>query len=132
MTAEEFIKQGNTYIVITINDELWVDCYKTSQIEFTNEGRTLEIHEDEIYNAYISLYDMEVDNLYMYHRVWDDGHTDEVLIYDTNRSESLRAAYEKLKEISDKFSEMKKSVDGFKNFVYYDMLDKIRIEKLEK
>lgn len=132
MTAEEFIKLGNTYLIIIINDELWVDCYKTSQVEFTNEGRILEIHEDEIHNAYISLYDMEVNNLYMCHRDWDDGHTEEVLIYDTNRSESLRAAYEKLKEISNKFSEMKKSVDGFKNFVYYDMSEKTRIEKLEK
>ena len=133
MTAEEFIKQGNTYIVITINDELWVDCYKTSQLEFTNEGRMLEINEDEIHNTFISLYgiEMEVNNLYMYHRVWDDGHTEEVFIYDTNRSESLKAAYEKLKEISDKFSEMKKSVDGFKNFVYYDMLEKIRIENMK-
>ena len=132
MTAEEFIKQGNTYLVIIINNDLWVDCYKTSQVEFTNEGGMLEIHEDETHNAYISLYGMEVNNLYIYHRDWDDGHTEEVLIYDTNRSESLGAAYEKLKDISNKFSEMKKSVDGFKNFVYYDMLEKTRIEKLER
>lgn len=132
MTAEEFIKQGNTYIVITINDELWVDCYKTSQVEFTNDGRTLEIHEDEIHNAYITLYGTEVNNLYMYHRVWDDGHTDEVLIYDTNRSESLKAAYEKLNDVMAKLSNMRDRIDSFRNFVYYDMLDKIRIEKLEK
>lgn len=132
MTAEEFIKQGNTYLIITINDELWIDCYKTSQVEFTNEGRTLEIHEDDIHNAFITLYDIEVNNLYMCHETWDDGHTDEVLIYDANRSESLSAAYEKLKDISNKFNAMKKSVDGFKNFVYYDMLEKIRIEKQEK
>lgn len=133
MTAEEFIKLGNTYLVIIINNDLWVDCYKTSQLEFTNEGRMLEINEDEIHNTFISLYgiEMEVNNLYIYHREWDDGHTEEVFIYDTNRSESLSAAYEKLKEISKKFSEMKKSVDGFKNFVYYDMLEKIRIENMK-
>lgn len=128
MTAEEFIKQGNTYIVITINDELWVDCYKTSQIEFTKEGGRLEIHEDEIHKAYITLYGTEVNNLYMYHRVWNDGHMDEVLIYDTNRSESLKAAYEKLNDIMAKLSNMRDRIDSFRNFVYYDMLEKIRAD----
>ena len=67
----------------------------------------------------------------MCHEDWDDGHTEKVLIYDTHRSESLKAAYEKLKEISNKLSEMQNGVDGFKNFVYYDMLEKIRTEKLK-
>ena len=68
----------------------------------------------------------------MRNEVWDDGHTDEVLIYDTNRSESLKAAYEKLNDVMAKLSNMKDRIDSFRNFVYYDMLDKIRIEKLEK
>ena len=132
MTPEEFIKQGNTYLIITINDELWIDCYKTSQVEITNEGKSIEVTEDSNHNAYIHLYDTEVNDLYMRNEVWDDGHTDEVLIYDTNRSESLKAAYEKLNDVMAKLSNMKDRIDSFRNFVYYDMLDKIRIEKLEK
>ncbi len=129
MTAQEFIKQGKTFIIITINDELWIDCYKTSKVKITNEGKSIEVTEDSDHGAYIHLYDTEINGLYIRNQEWDDGHTHEVLIYDATRSESLKAAHEKLKEISDKYTDLQKKVDVFKNFVYYDMLDKIRQEK---
>lgn len=129
MTAQEFIKQGKTFIIITINDELWIDCYKTTQVEITNEGKSIEVHEDANHNAYMYLNDTEVNGLYMHHQDWDDGHTYDVLIYDATRSESLKAAYEKLSDIIAKLSSMKDRIDSFRNFVYYDMLDKIRKEK---
>lgn len=129
MTAQDFIKQGKTFIIITINDELWIDCYKTSQVRITNEGKSVEVTEDSNHNAYISLYDTEINGLYMHNESWDDGHTYEVLIYDATRSESLKAAYEKLNDIIAKLSNMKDRIDSFRNFIYYDMLDKIRQEK---
>lgn len=129
MTAQEFIKQGKTFIIITINDELWIDCYKTSQVKITNEGKAIEVTEDSNHNAYINLYDTEINGLYMRNESWDDGHTYEVLIYDATRSESLKAAHEKLNDIMAKLSNMKDRIDSFRNFVYYDMLDKIKQEK---
>ena len=129
MTAQEFIKQGKTFIVITINDELWIDCYKSSQVRITNEGKSVEVTENSNHNAYISLYDTEINDLYIRNESWDDGHTYEVLIYDATRSESLKAAHEKLNDIMAKLSNMKDRIDSFRNFVYYDMLDKIRQEK---
>ena len=129
MTAQDFIKQGKTFIIITINDELWIDCYKTSQVRITNEGKSVEVTEDSNHNAYISLYDTEINGLYMRSESLDDGHTYEVLIYDATRSESLKAAYEKLNDVIAKLSNMKDRIDSFRNFVYYDMLDKIRQEK---
>ena len=129
MTAQEFIKQGKTFIIITINDEVWIDCYKTSQVRITNEGKSVEVTEDSNHNAYMSLYDTEINGLYMRNESWDDGHTYEVLIYDATRSESLKAAYEKLNDVIAKLSSMKDRIDSFRNFIYYDMLDKIRQEK---
>lgn len=129
MTAQEFIKQGKTFIVITINDELWIDCYKTSQVRITNEGKSVEVTEDSNHSAYINLYDTEINGLYMRNKSWDDGHTYEVLIYDATRSESLKTAHEKLNDIMAKLSNMKDRIGSFRNFVYYDMLDKIRQEK---
>ena len=129
MTAQEFIKQGETFIIITINDELWIDCYKTSHVEVTNEGKTIEIHEDSNHNAYIDLYDTEMNGLYIHHKEWDDGHTYEVLIYDATCSESLEAAYEKLNDIMAKLSSMRDCIDSFRNFVFYYILDNIRQKK---
>lgn len=129
MTAQDFIKQGKTFIIITINDELWVDCYKTSQVKITNEDKSIEITENPNHNAYIRLYDAEINDLYIRQQEWDDGHTYEVLMYDATRSDSLKAAYEKLNDIIAKLSNMRDHIDSFRNFVFYDMIDKIRQEK---
>ena len=94
MTIENFIKTGKTYVVITINDDLWIDCYKTSKIKFTDKAhKALEIYEDDIHSAYLNLYDVEINSSYIKWSDWSDGHTREVLIYDTTSSESLNAAY---------------------------------------
>ena len=132
MTAQDFIKQGKTFIVITIHDELWIDCYKTSQVKITNEDKSIEVTEDPNHNAYIHLYDAEINDLYIRHQEWDDGHTYEVLMYDATRSESLKAAHEKLNDIMAKLSNMRDRIDSFRNFIFYDMIDKIRQEKENK
>ena len=48
MTIEDFIKPEKTYVVITINNDIWVDCYKTSKIKFIDEDKALEIYKDDI------------------------------------------------------------------------------------
>ena len=129
MTIEDFIKPEKTYVVITINNDIWVDCYKTSKIKFIDEDKALEIYEDDIHSEYLSLYDVEINNFYIKWSDWNDGHTHEVLIYDTTSSESLMAAYEELQKFSDKFNDMRLRVESFKNFVYYERMDKIKSEK---
>lgn len=132
MTAQDFIKQGKTFLIVTINDELWIDCYKTSQVKITNEDKSIEVTEDPNHSAYIHLYDAEINDLYIRHQEWDDGHTYEVLMYDATRSDSLKAAYEKLNDIMAKLNSMRDGIDRFRNFIFYDMIDKIRSEKENK
>lgn len=128
MTIENFIKTGKTYLVITINNDIWIDCYKTSKIKIIDEDKALEIYEDDIHSEYLGLYDVEINDFYIKWSDWNDGHTHEVLIYDATSSESLKAARDKLQKFSDKFADMQRTVESFKNFVYYDMIDKIRKE----
>lgn len=130
MTIEDFIKPGKTYVVITIDNNIWVDCYKTSKIKITDEEgyKALEIYEDDIHSDYIKLSDVENYNFYIKWKVWADIHTREVLIYDATSFESLRAANDILQKISDNFADMQRTVESFKNFVYYDLVDKNRKE----
>lgn len=129
MTAQEFIKKGRTFLIITIDDELLVKTYKTNQIGFNEENKNiLEINEAE-FNDYICIgYNTEVTDLCISHTDYNDGNTHQVLIYDCNDWRSLELAYKKLSEISDKLNRMKKEIDNYINFVYYDMDDKRRTQ----
>lgn len=129
MTAQEFIKKGRTFLIITIADELLVRTYKSSQIDFREENETiLEINEAEFYDNIFIGYNTEVTDLCISHTEYDDGNTRQVLIYDCNDWRSLELAYNKLTEISDRLSRMKKEIDNYINFVYYDMDDKRRTQ----
>ena len=129
MTAQEFIKKGRTFLIITIADELLVRAYKSNQIGFRKEHETiLEINEAEFYDNICIGYNTEVTDLCISHTEYDDGNTRQVLIYDCNDWRSLELAYNKLMEISDRLSRMKKEIDNYINFVYYDMDDKRRTQ----
>lgn len=138
MTPQEFIDRSKgTFLVIKINDELWVDCYKTRNLtlntNINNLGATaLEIHEDSNHNAFMYAIDLKVDDLCIYHIEHDDGNVEEFYIYDASRSESMEAALEKLNDIMAKLSNMRDRIDSFRNFVFYDMLNLIRSEKENK
>ncbi len=129
MTAQEFIKKGRTFLIITIADELLVRTYKSNQIGFREENETiLEINEAEFYDNIFIGCNTEVTELCISHTEYDDGNTRQVLIYDCNDWKSLELAYNKLREISDRLSSMKKEIDNYINFVYYDMDEKRRIQ----
>lgn len=139
MTVQEFIdRSAGTFLVIKINDELWIDCYNTRNLILINNDNnnigasTLEIHEDSNHNAFMYAIDLKVDDLCMYHIEHDDGHVEEFYIYDASRSESMEAAHEKLTDIMAKLSNMRDRIDSFRNFVFYDMLNLIRSEKENK
>lgn len=134
MTVQDFIdRSAGTFLVIKINDGLWVDCYKTCNLTINNNvdnigPPALEIHEDEKHNAFLYIVNLVVDDLCMYHIEHDDDHIEQYYIYDASRSESLKAAHEKLNDIMTKLSNMRDRIDGFRNFVIYDMLNLIRSE----
>lgn len=138
MTVQNFIdRSAGTFLVIKINDELWVECYKTRNLSLNNNTNNigapaLEIHEDEKHNAFLYAIDLVVDDLCMYHIEHDDGNIEEYYIYDASRSESMKAAHEKLNDIMAKLSNMRDRIDGFRNFVFYDMLNLIRAEQENK
>ena len=135
MTVQNFIdRSAGTFLVIKINDELWVDCYKTRNLSLTNNplnigAPALEIHEDEKRNAFLYVVNLKVDDSCISHIEHDDGHIEQYYIYDASRSESMKAAHEKLNDIMAKLSNMRDHIDGFRNFVFYDMLNLIRSEK---
>lgn len=128
MTAQEFIKKGRVFLIITIDDDLWVKTYKTNQMYFNEQNTNmLEFHESELFYDYIWVGNhTEVTDLYISNTEHDDGHTHQVLIYDCNDWKSLDAAYNKLRDISNELNRMKKEIDNHINFVYYDMLEKRR------
>lgn len=129
MTAQEFIKKGRTFLIITIDDELLVKAYKSNQIGFREEyENNLEINEAGFYDSIFVGYNTEVTDLYISHTEYDDGNTHQVLIYNCHDWRSLELAYNKLREISDRLGRMKKEIDNYINFVYYDMDDKRRTQ----
>ena len=138
MTVQEFINiSKGTFLIIKINDELWVDCYKTRNLTLINNvnnlrAQTLEIHEGDTHNAFFYAIDLKVNDLCMYHIEHDDGNVEEFYIYDASRSESMKAANEKLTDIMAKLSSVRDRIDSFRNFVFYDMLNLIRTEKENK
>ena len=138
MTVQDFIdRSAGTFLVIKINDGLWVDCYKTCNLTINNNvdnigAPVLEIHEGENHNAFLYAIDMAVEDLCMRHIEYDDGHIEQYYIYDASRSESMKAAIEKLNDIMAKLSNMRDRIDGFRNSVIYDMLNLIRSEKENK
>lgn len=138
MTVQNFIdRSAGTFLVIKINDELWVECYKTRNLSINNNPHNigapaLEIREDEKHNAFLYVVNLKVDDLCIYHIEHDDGHIEQYYIYDASRSESMKAAHEKLNDIMAKLSNMRDRIDGFRNFVFYDMLNLIRSEKENK
>lgn len=129
MTAQEFIKKSRTFLIIAIDDELLVKTYKTNQICFNEENENiLDINEADFYDSICIGYNTEVTDLCISHTDYNDGNTHQVLIYDCNDWRSLELAYKKLSEISDKLNRMKKEIDNYINFVYYDMDDKRRTQ----
>lgn len=138
MTVQDFIdRSAGTFLVIKINDVLWVDCYKTCNLTINNNvdnigAPALEIHEGDNHNAFLYAVDMVVEDLCMHHIEHDDGHIEQYYIYDASRSESLKAAHEKLNDIMAKLSSMRNHIDGFRNSVFCDMLNLSRSEKENK
>lgn len=125
MTFKEFSEKIKNHTVLVINtiDDLYVEVYKSDQIEITDNS--IKINESERHHDYIVDDQLtSVDDISLIDTWHDDGTKHETEIFDCEDWRSLKKAYEKLSNISKTLTKMKDNIDDMKNLIYYEYREK--------